>query len=1178
MLRRWSTLPFLLLLLPTAAQAQSVLLLTDGDEPTALAIASTLEAEPPLAAGAVHVRAVPTTPEESDLAPYDVVAVWTQGAWNDAASLGDRLAAFVDGGGAVVVLAPAWTVGTEIGGAFQPIAPAAPAAAGPLTLPLDPGSFDLSLPLWDGVVPDALLFVDHDQGALSPAPTTAPPWSFGADGAGGIFGLSRCDRAVTLLQVAASDLLEGPPLVSDDLGRFVANTLVFGSTDTLPTLEAGGPYTAIEGGAVSLDGLVVVAGSAGPPTIAWDLDDDGVFDDSTDLSPTFDAAGTDGPSTHTVRVRIEDPCGRVLTDEALVEIANAAPTLGVVPDQVIEEATSTTIDAIATDLGPDTLNYTWTWDDGAPPQDGPSISRSFADDGVVVGTVTAEDDDGATDTVTVVIDVINVAPTFDALVGPPSVFIGSAGLFSGVAVDAAGGSDPLTYQWSASDGAPGASGPAYSWSPMSADPVQITVVADDGDGGTVTGSFSVVASSQGPTLSWVTRPTIVDEGQAATFTLAAVTPLDTTATVAWGSSAGPGAPAVEGQWSWTFTPADDGPQEVSATVVDAFGGMATLSTTLVVRNVAPTFTGVPPVGGTEGVTMFGSFTATDPGADTLSFVPVTLPSGATLGGDGSFTFTPSFEQCSPALVQVAVRVEDGDGGATTTVHTITLSVADADGDSLPDTWEAANGLPSTEDNSATDSDGDGLSDVDEYQMGRDPSQSGAPGVPLPVAPAGQDVATPTPTLEAAPTADPEGDALVVRFQIASDSSFSTILDEGAVPSTSPTTEYTTPQNLTENTTHHWRVRAEDPWGESAWSSAVPFFVDALPEPPGAPSPWSPLGGTVDSPWPDLLLGPATDPEGRPLTILGWLQEGEQAPVAFPTHDLGDGTHRIVLEMALSEDTTYRFAGEALDASGLSSGLGPWAEFTMDLVNQSPAPPSWLSPDDGARIDDLPAAASLESAADPDGDPVIVRLQGSADPAFPPGGRTETLAEPTGGGTVDLEWSPSIEDAPWYLRARAEDPRGGQSPWVVRAVHIDATESAPSAPRVLAPLPGESQDTAGWAVRLQAGIDADGDALQHMVRLVDAAGAERWAWTFEADAVLETTVDVGLEVGNYTLTAVALDSTGLGSVPSTPVRVVVPGLGAGLIDLGEQDSGCDGAPDAATWIPLLVLLLRRRPRA
>ncbi len=86
-----------------------------------------------------------------------------------------------------------------------------------------------------------------------------------------------------------------------------------------PTADAGGPYT------VGTDGTVQLQGSATDPdgdtlSLAWDLDDDGDFDDATGQNPVFDAEalGLTAGASATVSLRADDGRGGVDTDTATV--------------------------------------------------------------------------------------------------------------------------------------------------------------------------------------------------------------------------------------------------------------------------------------------------------------------------------------------------------------------------------------------------------------------------------------------------------------------------------------------------------------------------------------------------------------------------------------------------------------------------------------------------------------------------------------------------------------------------------------------------------------------------------------------------------------------------------------------------------------------------------------------
>jgi hypothetical protein len=89
---------------------------------------------------------------------------------------------------------------------------------------------------------------------------------------------------------------------------------------TQPVAEADGPYSGYEGDVINLYGS---ASFGVPPySYAWDLDYDGLFDDSTDQNPTY-SWGTAG--NYTVELKVTDNAAQEDTDTADVEIIPIGP-------------------------------------------------------------------------------------------------------------------------------------------------------------------------------------------------------------------------------------------------------------------------------------------------------------------------------------------------------------------------------------------------------------------------------------------------------------------------------------------------------------------------------------------------------------------------------------------------------------------------------------------------------------------------------------------------------------------------------------------------------------------------------------------------------------------------------------------------------------------------------------
>jgi hypothetical protein len=140
----------------------------------------------------------------------------------------------------------------------------------------------------------------------------------------------------------------GPTAAMDADGEFVITWSSFtqdGSGDGIyaqrfgvvapgPTVDTGGPYSAVAGAAVTLD-RAFVSPPAGDYTYSWDLDNDGVFGETglaatrgheTGLTPTFSAAELSAPSSVPVTFRVFDGTGNVDT-ATTINIITGSPVL-----------------------------------------------------------------------------------------------------------------------------------------------------------------------------------------------------------------------------------------------------------------------------------------------------------------------------------------------------------------------------------------------------------------------------------------------------------------------------------------------------------------------------------------------------------------------------------------------------------------------------------------------------------------------------------------------------------------------------------------------------------------------------------------------------------------------------------------------------------------------------------
>ncbi len=169
-----------------------------------------------------------------------------------------------------------------------------------------------------------------------------------------------------------------------------------------PSADAGGPYSILEGGSVTL--LASGADPDGTPvTFAWDLDGDGVFE-TPGQTASFTRA--DGPAAVTVALRVTDATGVSTVTSTTVIVHNVAPgisRLSVSAPAACGQQSRLTIDFSDPALGSDSYMAVVNWGDGqitahAAFASGSVVSHAYALAGRYTASVTVSDEDGGTST------------------------------------------------------------------------------------------------------------------------------------------------------------------------------------------------------------------------------------------------------------------------------------------------------------------------------------------------------------------------------------------------------------------------------------------------------------------------------------------------------------------------------------------------------------------------------------------------------------------------------------------------------------------------------------------------------------------------------------------------------------------------------------------------------------
>ncbi len=189
------------------------------------------------------------------------------------------------------------------------------------------------------------------------------------------------------------------------------------ANDRAPVAATDGPYTGMEGAAVTLG----AAGSSDPDgdllTYAWDFGDGTT---GTGAAPTHTWADN---GTYVVTLTVSDPAGAEATATTSVTVFNVAPVVDAFAGAGILAHQAYSATGSFADPGADQWTGTVNYGDGTGEQPlalaGTSFSLShvYAATGTFAVTVTVADDDGASSTKTATVTVTNVAPSVNAFAG-----------------------------------------------------------------------------------------------------------------------------------------------------------------------------------------------------------------------------------------------------------------------------------------------------------------------------------------------------------------------------------------------------------------------------------------------------------------------------------------------------------------------------------------------------------------------------------------------------------------------------------------------------------------------------------------------------------------------------------------------------------------------------------------
>ncbi|MCS6825061.1 MAG: PKD domain-containing protein [Caldilinea sp.] len=307
----------------------------------------------------------------------------------------------------------------------------------------------------------------------------------------------------------------------------VTGTATVTVLDLPPIAVIGGPYAGLEGQPVQLNAGASSDPNGGPLTFAWDLNNNGQFDDATGAAPS---ASWPDNGVYTIGLLVTDSAGLTDTATTTVTIANVNPQItSINRNTPVRRGEPVTVTVTATDVPSDTLYYSFDWTGNGVFDVENTLSNTavttYPNTGLYTVTVRVIDDDGGvvteTTTVTVTPQSLSATATND---GP--VRRGQNATVSVNAVQEL--NDPLTYafDWDNNgvyDVTTASPSAVVSYTTTGAKTVGVRVT--DADGGVATTSTVVTVTPQSLSAT-ATNDGPVRRGQNATVSVNAVQELN----------------------------------------------------------------------------------------------------------------------------------------------------------------------------------------------------------------------------------------------------------------------------------------------------------------------------------------------------------------------------------------------------------------------------------------------------------------------------------------------------------------------------------------------------------------------------------------------------------------------------------------------------------------------------
>ncbi|MFV2067898.1 MAG: PKD domain-containing protein, partial [Pirellulales bacterium] len=448
-------------------------------------------------------------------------------------------------------------------------------------------------------------------------------------------------------------------------------------------VDAGPDQTVNEGTLVSLNALVNDPDLANGSNFSflWQVNADNGQIVPSGSTSSFDFTPDDnGTYVATLTVTDLDNGGLQYVDTVTIVSVNVAPIVDLGGDRVVDEGDDIVFVNPVTDAAGDTHTFAWelVFPDGSTLLIGtdPTLVISTIDDEVNTVRVTVTDDDGAQATSEVLTTVRNVVPQNVDAGFSQTVDEGTPVSLTASFTDP-GTQDTHTFTWNvvASNGQSIGSGtdPTFDFIPIDNGFYTVLLAVIDGDGGTGFEVIIITVDNVAPQNVDAGPDLVADEGDTVDLAVSFNDPGTTdTHTILWEVNRNATLYATGSGTDFSFVPTDEGTYTATVTVTDSDGEVDSDQVQVTANNLAPTADAGSPYSVDEGSALVVTGTASDPGSDDL------LAFSWDINGDGTFgdatgpSPTLTWAELNalgisdgPSMFNVLVRVDDGDGGVTT---------------------------------------------------------------------------------------------------------------------------------------------------------------------------------------------------------------------------------------------------------------------------------------------------------------------------------------------------------------------------------------------------------------------------------------------------------------------------------------------------------------------------------